>query len=140
MPEPDSSPARYGAYLAEMGQCSECHTPRNRMLQPIPGMEMGGGTPIGKEVVSANLTPDASGIPYYDEPLFLGVIRTGYVGARKLKPVMPWWLHRNMTDDDLKSLFAYLRTLKPVKHRVDNTEPPTQCKLCGKKHGFGDHN
>jgi hypothetical protein len=30
-----------------------------------------------------------------------------------------------MTDDDLKSIFTYLRTLKPIKHRVDNTEPPT---------------
>jgi hypothetical protein len=47
---------------------------------------------------------------------------------------------RNMTDDDLKAMFAYLRTLKPVRHRVDNALPPTACKLCQGKHGAGDQN
>ena len=141
VPEPDrSTPTRQGAYLAEMAHCRDCHTPLNPKFQPIPGMEMAGGNPIGKEVVSANLTPDPSGIPYYDAPLFLAVMRTGYVGARKLKQVMPWWVYRNMTDDDLKALFAYLQALKPVHHAVDNTEPPTTCKLCGRKHGLGYRN
>jgi hypothetical protein len=53
---------------------------------------------------------------------------------------MPWQVYRNMTDDDLKAMFAYLRTLKPVHHVVDNAEPPTQCKICGQKHGLGDRN
>lgn len=140
VPEPDvSMPAKHGAYLVEMAQCSHCHTPLNAKFQPIPGMEMAGGNPI-EGVISANVTPDASGIPYYDEPMFLAVMRTGYVGARQLEPVMPWWVYRNMTDGDLKAVFAYLRTLKPVHHSVDNTEPPALCKLCGRKHGLGDHN
>jgi hypothetical protein len=42
-----------------------------------------------------------------------------------------------MTDDDLKSVFAFLQTLKPVKHQLDNTEPRTYCQLCKQKHGFG---
>ena len=33
---------------------------------------------------------------------------------------MPFKVYKNLTDDDLKAMFAYLRTLKPVKHRVDN--------------------
>ena len=141
VPEPDlSTPARQGAYLAEMAHCSDCHTPLDPKFQPIPGMEMAGGNPIGKEVVSANITPDPSGIPYYDAPLFLAVMHTGYVGARKIKQVMPWWVYRNMTEDDLRALFAYLHALKPVHHAVDNTEPPTTCKLCGRKHGLGDRN
>jgi len=135
-----STPARHGAYLAEMAHCSDCHTPRNPKFEPIPGMEMAGGSPMGEGVFSANLTPDASGIGYYDEALFIETLRTGYVRARKLNSVMPWWAFRNLTDDDLKAVFAYLRTLKPVHHLVDNTEPPTQCKLCGQKHGLGDHN
>jgi mono/diheme cytochrome c family protein len=142
-PEPGLvKPTRHGAYLANIGTCSDCHTPRNPKFQPIPGMEMAGGSPMVREqgVASANLTPDASGIVYYDEELFIRTIRTGSVDARKLKPVMPWWAYRNMTDDDLKAVFAYLRTLKPVHHDVDNTEPPAQCKLCGQKHGLGDHN
>jgi hypothetical protein len=43
---------------------------------------------------------------------------------------MPFGAFRNLTDDDLKAMFAYLRTVKPVQHRVDNTQPPTYCKLC----------
>lgn len=38
----------------------------------------------------------------------------------------------------LSALFAYLRTLKPVQYHVDNTEPPTFCKLCRQTHGGGN--
>ncbi|HEY2933420.1 MAG TPA: hypothetical protein VGK99_16900 [Acidobacteriota bacterium] len=41
---------------------------------------------------------------------------------------------------DLKAIFAFLRTLKPVSHRVDNDEPATYCKLCGQKYGGGEMN
>jgi hypothetical protein len=67
-------------------------------------------------------------------------MREGKVGARQLHASMPWWFFGKMTDDDLKSMFAYLRTLKPVKHRVDNTAPPTPCKLGKAKHGVGEQN
>jgi hypothetical protein len=70
-------------------------------------------------VASANITPDPSGIPYYDEALFLGVLRTGQVKARKLSPIMSVMVYKNLTDDDRKAIFAFLRTTKPVKHRVD---------------------
>jgi hypothetical protein len=53
---------------------------------------------------------------------------------------MPWGYFRNMTDDDLKAIFAYLRTVPPVQHRVDNTEVATSCTVCGGRHGFGDKN
>ena len=142
VPQPDlSTPVKRGAYLAEMAHCTGCHTPIGPPpgFQPIRGMEMAGGSPMAKGVASANLTPDASGIVYYDEALFIQAMRIGSVGARKLKH-MPWWTFRNMTDDDLKAVFAYLRTLKPVHHRVDNTEPPTLCKLCRQRHGLGDQN
>jgi hypothetical protein len=43
---------------------------------------------------------------------------------------MPFGEFTNLTDDDLKAMFAYLRSLPPVKHRVDNSLPPTYCKLC----------
>jgi hypothetical protein len=67
-------------------------------------------------------------------------LRTGNPGGRQLNPIMLWGYYRNMTDEDLKAIFAYLQSLKPVKHRVDNTEPPTYCKLCRQTHGFGDRN
>lgn len=143
VPEADlSDPIKRGAHLATLASCTDCHTTMERG-QPKTELEMAGGFlldgPSGK-VASANITPDASGIPYYDEQLFIEVMRTGLVKARKLSPVMPWAFYRNMTDDDLKAIFAYLRTLKPVKHTVDNSEPATDCKVCGNKHGGGDRN
>lgn len=143
VPAADQSTAvARGAYLVRMGSCADCHTPQERG-QPLPGLDFGGGLildgPAGR-VASANITPDQSGISYYDENLFIRVIREGKVGARKLNDTMPWWFYGHMNDDDLKSVFAYLRTLKPVQHRVDNTEPPTTCRLCRQKHGLGDKN
>jgi hypothetical protein len=106
-------------------------------------MEFAGGFafqgPWGN-VASANITPDPSGIPYYDEGLFLNVMRTGQVRARKLSPIMPVMVYKNLTDDDLKAIFVFLRTTKPVKHRVDNSEPLTECKVCQQKHGAGNEN
>jgi mono/diheme cytochrome c family protein len=144
VPPPDlSSPVKRGAYLAGIAGCADCHTPQDAHGQPIAGMEFGGGQifdgPWGR-VASANLTPDPSGIPYYDEALFVKTIRTGYVEARPLNPIMPWHIYRNMTDEDLKAIFAYLKTLKPVKHVVDNTEPPTFCPICKGTHGGGNQN
>jgi mono/diheme cytochrome c family protein len=74
--------------------------------------------------------PDATGVSFYDEALFLEAMRAGHVKARVLSHAMPWWAFRNMTDEDLKSMFAYLRTLKPARHLIDNAEPPTYCKIC----------
>jgi mono/diheme cytochrome c family protein len=143
VPPPDlSTPVKRGEWLAMAAGCRDCHTPQKNG-QPMPGLDLAGGFelkgPWGN-VSSANITPDPSGISYYDEGLFLKVLRTGYVGARELKPIMPWWDYRGMTDEDLKAIFAYLRTVPPVKHRVDNTEPPTPCKVCGGVHGAGDRN
>lgn len=137
-----SSAVERGAYLTKLATCDGCHTPI-KGGQPIAGMEFGGGSPIktpSGTVSSANITPDASGISYYDESLFLQAMRTGQVKARKLNPAMPWYGFSKMTDDDLKAVFAYLRTLTPVKHRVDNSLLPTKCKRCGGMHGAGSQN
>lgn len=112
-----------GAYLANLALCSDCHTPADRG-QPLKGRDFSGGQKfVGAwgTVTSANITPDPSGISYYDEKLFLQAMRTGHVGARSLSSFMPWRYYRNMTDDDLKAIFAYLRTLKPVQNRVENS-------------------
>jgi len=141
-PPSSPDPALRGAYLVNLAGCVDCHTPQVKG-QSVPGMEFAGGFPFPGpwgDVTTANITPDASGISYYDEALFLAVMRTGQVKARKLNSVMPISFYRNLSDDDLKAMFAYLRTLRPVKHRVDNTQPPTECKLCKQKHGGGAEN
>jgi mono/diheme cytochrome c family protein len=139
-PSPQASPAERGKYLVTVG-CG-CHIAADRK-GPIRGLEYGGGEhlegPWG-EVTSANITLDASGISYYDEATFIEAMRTGYVKARKLSSIMPFGEFTNLNDDDLKAMFAYLRTVPPVKHRVDNNLPPTYCKLCRQKHGAGDQN
>lgn len=144
VPPPDlSTQVKRGEYLAKISDCAGCHTPRGRMSPELAGFEFAGGNVMGQgesAVASTNITPDPSGISYYDEALFLEVMHTGHVKARKLNPVMPWVYLRNMTDDDLKSIFAYLRTLKPVHHEVDNTEPRTYCRICRQVHGYGERN
>ncbi|HEY3975254.1 MAG TPA: cytochrome c [Candidatus Sulfotelmatobacter sp.] len=151
VPQPDKSDrVAYGKYLVNAGHCAACHTPTDEQGNPIPGMDLAGGQvltgPWGPDpvkmvsVASLNLTPDPSGIGYFDEKMFITTIRTGSVQARPLSNIMPWGFFRNLTDDDLKSIFAYLRTLKPVCHRVDNTEEARYCKVCKSKHGFGDKN
>jgi hypothetical protein len=91
-------------------------------------------------VAAANITTDPSGIPYYDEATFIKTIRTGQIGARAIDPVMPWGIYRKMTDDDLKAVFAYMHTLPPVAHNVDNTVEATMCPKCGHSHGLGNKN
>jgi hypothetical protein len=144
VPEPPSTlePSKRGALLVKLAGCNDGHTPRDKG-QEIPGLSFAGGSPFPGpwgDVSSANLTPDPSGIPYYDEALFLQLMHTGVVKARPLNDVMPTMVYKNLSDEDLKSIFAYLRSLKPVQHRVDNSEPPTLCKLCRQKHGGGNRN
>ena len=138
-----SNPVSRGKYLVTLGNCMSCHTPMNKQGQFITELAFGGGMsfkgPWG-QVTSANITPDPSGISYYDEAMFINTLRTGHVGARKLNSIMPWGYFRNMTDEDLKAIYAYLRTLPPVQHRVDNTEEATACTVCGGRHGFGEKN
>jgi mono/diheme cytochrome c family protein len=139
-----SDVAKRGAYLANAATCIDCHTPPDPKGMPLAGMQFSGGWvlkgPWG-EVAAANITPDPSGIPYYDEATFLAVMRTGRLkGGRKINDLMPWGFYRNMSEDDLKAIFAWSRTLKPVAHRVDNTEPPAPCKRCGFRHGLGAMN
>ncbi|MCU1384121.1 MAG: hypothetical protein JWL71_2818 [Acidobacteria bacterium] len=146
VPAPDmSTPERKGAYLVRMAVCAECHTASDDRGNKLTRLDFAGGFPLpdataGHTVTSVNITRDPSGIPYYDEALFIQTMRTGRVVARKLDDMMPWASYRNLTDDDLKAIFAYLQTVNPVKHLVDNSLAPTPCPVCKASHGGGDKN
>jgi len=145
VPEPDlSTEVKRGEYLVDVADCAGCHTSWYHPEAPMFTKLFGGGNaidgPNGTVIVSPNITSDASGISYYDEDLFIAAMRTGHVKARTLNAVMPWAWYGNMNDNDLKAVFVFLRAQPPVKHLVDNTEPPTYCKLCQEKHGGGDRN
>jgi mono/diheme cytochrome c family protein len=141
---PDMSDmAKRGDYLFTIMDCGGCHSPRGER-GPIAGMDFAGGNSFkgsdGRTVASANITQDPSGIPYYTEDVFLQVMREGRVVERQLSDAMPWGYFRGMTDEDLKALFLAVKKIAPVKHRVDNSLRPTQCKLCTLVHGGGDQN
>jgi mono/diheme cytochrome c family protein len=143
---PSSTPVERGAYLAKMAGCVGCHTPADAEGNLLPGLEFSGGVIFKdpgqnmKELATANITPDASGIAHYDEALFLQLMRTGQVGGRVINPIMPTGYFRNMTDADISDIFAFIKSQKPVKHRVSNTDPPTACEVCGQSHGLGELN
>ena len=146
VPDPDlTTPEKRGAYLTTLASCSDCHTPRNEQGQYLAGLEFAGGNIVlhgdaREPKAAANLTPSPNGIPYYNEDLFIETMRTGRVRDRKISDIMPWGHYRNMTDDDLTAIFAYLKTLKPVDHYVDNTMPRTKCAKCNIEHGGGARN
>ena len=70
---------------------------------------------------AANLTPDEeTGTGAWDEAMFVSAIRSGQHlgGGRPILPPMPWENYRGMTDEDLKAVFAYLKSLPPIKNQV----------------------
>lgn len=74
-----------------------------------------------------NLTPDVNtGLGIWTEDMFLRAIRTGrHMGqSRPILPPMPWEVIRNMNDEDLRAVFAFLQSLPPVHNRVPEPLPP----------------
>ena len=142
-----------GRYLVTVQDCNGCHTPfkngepdMTRMLMGHPQdvrVTAGPTLPAGFSTAindtntawagpwgvsfTTNLTPDrATGIGAWSEQNFVDAIRLGKKSGvgRQLLPPMPWKMYANLTDDDLKSLFAYLKTVKPIANRVPNAIQP----------------
>lgn len=145
LPPNASAQVRHGWYLVRLSQCNDCHTSADEQGNAQTDLMFGGGTRLvgaWGDVVSANISTHPSGISYYDADMFIKTIRTGRSsgGVRDLNTLMPFSYFRNMTDEDLKSIFAFLQSVKPVQHYLDNSELPTYCRVCRQKHGFGDKN
>jgi mono/diheme cytochrome c family protein len=116
-----SSTVQYGAYLTQhAGLCADCHTERTRLLQkPEKGRLFAGmkHPPKAFPKTPPNITPDQdAGIGKWSEADFVRAIRTGVVpSGEKLHPFMPWPELKRMTDDDLHAMYAYLRTVPPMR-------------------------
>jgi mono/diheme cytochrome c family protein len=70
---------------------------------------------------AANLTPDQNtGLGIWTEEMFVDALRTGkHMGtSRPILPPMPWMFYKEMTDDDLKSIYAYLQSVPAIANRV----------------------
>ncbi len=115
---PKEDKIAYGSYLAgPVARCMDCHTER----QPgEPARAGAGGKPFYGPwgiSVSANLTPDAtSGLGDWSDAEIERAIRTGVArDGHKLFPPMPFAAYRNITDDDMAALIAYLRSLPAIE-------------------------
>lgn len=78
---------------------------------------------------AANLTPDnETGIGTWQPEMFINALRTGkHLGAgRPILPPMPWEMVGKLTDEDLQAMFAYLKSIPPVKNRVPDPKPLDQ--------------
>jgi mono/diheme cytochrome c family protein len=139
-----STPEKRGEYIVTGAACADCHTPMDAHGTPVTGMDFAGGNTMlygdWKSAAATNITPAVNGIPYYTEALFIEAFRTGRVRSRPLNDMMPTRYYRAMTDADLKDVFAYLKTLTPVDHYVDNSLPSSPCARCGLSHGGGERN
>lgn len=113
-------------YLNALVGCNDCHQQPNP--SGPPGY-FGGGTafqigPSGEKVYSRNLTPDPDTGLKLTEAEFVEAIRTGKdfkaakEGDDEALIVMPWAVYRYMTEEDLKSIYAYLRKIPPIKNQV----------------------
>ena len=70
---------------------------------------------------TANLTPDKeTGLGDWTEEMFIATMKTGrHQGkGRPLLPPMPYFNLKGLTDEDIKSVFAYLQSLPPVRNKV----------------------
>jgi mono/diheme cytochrome c family protein len=128
---PASDKVAYGKYMVNAALCSDCHTPIDDRGQPLPGMDFAGGMDFhetGHLIRSANITPDAdTGIGSWTEQQFIDKFKAFENAAqpvlaeseRAQNTVMPMTAFSGMTREDLSAIYAYLRTLKPVTHRVE---------------------
>jgi mono/diheme cytochrome c family protein len=135
-PSPQDLP-KYGEYLVRIANCSDCHTP---MVNGMPDLTrfLAGGTSLsdGKfTVVTANITPDSTtGIGGWTEEMFLRKFAASAEKAHQadnpglMNSYMPWDLYAGMTPEDLKAIYAFLRTIKPIQQSVEKWPSPADTK------------
>ncbi len=118
------TPLERGRYLMRsIVACGNCHTPQGPD-GPLPGMELAGGQLIEdrKEftVYSPNITPHkGSGIGNWSDAQIIAAIREGKrPDGSIIGPPMPIGLYRGMSDNDVKAIVAYLRSVKPVDNKA----------------------
>ena len=76
---------------------------------------------------AANLTPDRrTGLGDWTAEQFIRTLRTGkhFGTGRPILPPMPWPSFQVLSDADLRAIFAYLRSVKPVENQVPAPVPP----------------
>lgn len=134
--EPQKLPSKsdkvaYGSYLVNAAGCVECHTQVDKG-QIIEELKFSGGRdfqfPDGSVLRTSNITPDnETGIGKWTEQEFIRKFKayadSGYVvpnvAPGEFNTIMPWTMYAGMTEEDLASIYAYLRTIPPKKNLVE---------------------
>jgi mono/diheme cytochrome c family protein len=114
---PASNARAYGEYLANIGHCMECHTPRDAKGQ-LQHDKLGAGGQVFKgpwgESTSRNLTPHATGLKDFTDAQIIRSVREGVDrSGQPYKPPMGFGFYKSISDADMAALVAYLRSLKP---------------------------
>ncbi|MBL0742619.1 c-type cytochrome [Chryseolinea lacunae] len=128
---PDTT-AHYGNYIVEaMANCRSCHTKRDKASGKFIGEPFAGGnemeneTESGGTFVTPNLTPDSTTgrIYTWTSEQFVARFKLGHgpEGSH-----MPWEAYAQMTDNDLKAIYKFLKTLTPVQNKVERTFIPKE--------------
>lgn len=126
-----------GRYLVVLLGCGACHTNGAFEGAPDPDKGLAGSqtgiawtNPLETEhpgvVYPPNITPDEeTGIGLWTDAQIANAIRAGIGrhGGRRLV-MMPWQGYARLTDDDVDAIVAYLRSIRPVEHRVPSPVPP----------------
>ena len=125
------TPLERGAYLVRgIVGCGNCHTPKGADGHALPDQELAGGLVIDLPVfhaVAPNITPDkATGIGGWSDEQIIDAIRNGKrPDGTIIGPPMPIDFYRNMSDTDVRAIVAYLRSVKPIDHRVEKSRYKT---------------
>ncbi len=122
-----------GRYLAEaMTGCIACHSPIDESRAgdfPQAGFEYAGrvwpeGSGFPGKIVAPNISPDPeTGIGQWTDGEIVRAIREGVSrDGRPLFPLMNYPAYRDLTDEDVLAIVAYLRTRKPIRRDNGRTE------------------
>lgn len=127
LPDPSDKIA-YGGYLVTIGACADCHTPMGPQGPDFSKIFSGGTVfenPLFKVAVG-NITPDsATGIGAWSEETFVSKFKNNAsdevlnVHPGRQNTIMPWSMYGKMKEDDLKAIYAFLRTVKPIINKVE---------------------
>lgn len=122
---PKSDTVKYGAYMVNASGCIECHTPASKG-QIDTNLAFSGGRlfqmPNGK-LYSANITSDKeTGIGAWTAEEFVTRFKAYQdpanapsLDSTQVNTIMPWTMFAGMDTSDLRSIYAYLQTIKPIK-------------------------
>lgn len=121
---------KYGEYIVTIGACIECHT-QVKQGQPIPELAYAGGRTFEMPngiLRSANITPDAeTGIGNWTEDAFIArfkaytdTMNISRITDHQVNTIMPWSMYAGMDTIDIRAIYTYLKTLKPIKNKVEH--------------------